>query len=62
MPGMASARRTYLVSVRDNDGPATLEEIRTGRKIRLGSVTDVGTQIERWLGESKLTASKRRKN
>jgi hypothetical protein len=58
---MAPTRRTYLVSVRDNDGPATLEEIRTGRKVRLGSVTDVGTQIERWLGESRLTASERKK-
>jgi hypothetical protein len=46
-------RSTYLVSVRvrGQDGPATIEEVRTGRKARVGSLREAGAQIERWLRE-----------
>jgi hypothetical protein len=44
---------TYIVSVRDTDGPATVEETRTGRKARLGSLKELGAQIERWLREAR---------
>jgi hypothetical protein len=50
---MVPKRRTYIVSVRDDDGPATVEETRTGRKARIGSLKDIGTQIERWLREAR---------
>jgi hypothetical protein len=50
---MVPKRRTYIVSVRDEDGPATLEETRTGRKARIGSLKDIGAQIERWLREAR---------
>lgn len=55
---MAPIRSTYLVSVREHDGPATVEEIRTGRKARLGSLREAGRQIERWLREARPTAPK----
>jgi hypothetical protein len=50
---MVPKRRTYVVSVRDQDGPATVEETRTGRKARLGSLKEIGAQIERWLREAR---------
>ena len=46
-------KRTYIVSVRDHDGPATVEETRTGRKARLSSLKELGAQIERWLREAR---------
>ena len=52
---MASTRRTYLVSAHEHDGPATVEEIRTGRKVRIGSLKEAGSQIERWLREKLET-------
>jgi hypothetical protein len=53
IPGMLPKRMTYIVSVRDTDGPATVEETRTGRKARLGSLKELGAQIERWLREAR---------
>lgn len=50
---MASTRKTFVIDVRDLDGPATVHEIRTGRKARLASVRDSALQIERWLREAK---------
>lgn len=50
---MASTRKTYVVSVRDEDGPATVEEVRTGRKARLASLREIAGQIERWLRETR---------
>ena len=32
---MDSTRKTFVVSVRDQEGPATVQEVRTGRKARL---------------------------
>ena len=52
---MVPKRRTYIVSVRDDDGPATVEETRTGRKARIGSLKDIGAQIERWLREARAS-------
>jgi hypothetical protein len=49
---MARNHRTYLVSVRQHGGPATVEETRTGRKARLRSLSEAPAQIERWLRES----------
>ena len=50
---MSSTRKTFVVSVRDQDGPATVHEVRTGRKARLTSLRDIAGQIERWLGEAR---------
>jgi hypothetical protein len=52
MAAMPSTRKTFVVSVRDQDGPATVHEVRTGRKVRL-ELRDLPGQIERWLGERK---------
>jgi hypothetical protein len=49
---MLPSRRTYLVSVPEHGAPATVEEIRTGRKARLASLSDAVAQIERWLKEA----------
>lgn len=56
---MASTRRTFVVSLRDQDGPATVHEVRTGRKARLGSVQDLAGQIERWLREASRQPERR---
>ena len=49
---MNSTRKTFVVSVRDQDGPATVHEVRTGRKARL-ELGQLAGQIERWLREAK---------
>jgi hypothetical protein len=50
---MPSTRKTFVVSLRDQDGPATVHEVRTGRKARLTSLREIAGQIERWLGEAR---------
>ena len=50
---MTPTRKTFVVSVRDQDGPATVHEVRTGRKARLSSLAGITAQIERWLQEAK---------
>jgi hypothetical protein len=49
---LTSARKTFVVSVRDQDGPATVHEVRTGRQARL-ELRELAGQIERWLKEAK---------
>jgi hypothetical protein len=56
---MPSTRNTFVISVRDQDGPATVEEVRSGRKARLSSLRDTAGQIERWLREPRPTAPSR---
>ena len=50
---MSTPRKTFVVSLRDQDGPATVEEVRTGRKARLSSLREIAEQIERWLREAR---------
>jgi hypothetical protein len=52
MAAMPSTRKTFVVSVRDQDGPATVHEVRTGRKARL-ELSDLSRRIERGLGDGK---------
>ncbi len=54
---MPPARKTYIVSLRENEGPATVEEVRTGRKARLSSLRELAGQIESWLREARATAA-----
>ena len=49
---MASTRKTFVVSLRDEDGPATVHEVRTGRKARLQSLRELAGQIDRWMREA----------
>jgi hypothetical protein len=49
---MTSTRKTFVVSVREQDGPATVHEVRTGRKARLSSLAGITAQIEHWLREA----------
>ena len=56
---MPPIRNSYVVSVHEHDGPATVEEVRTGRKARLSSLRDIAAQIERWLREPTLAAADR---
>jgi hypothetical protein len=56
---MVPIRSASVVSVRDQDRPATVEEVRTGRKARLGSLCEIAGQIERWLREARPTAADR---
>jgi hypothetical protein len=48
---MAEVRKTFVIHVRGDDGPATVQEVRTGRQARLGSLRETVGQIERWLRE-----------
>ncbi|MGH2955613.1 MAG: hypothetical protein ACRDL6_01270 [Solirubrobacterales bacterium] len=48
-----SSRKTFVVSLREQDGPATVHEVRTGRKARLTSLREIAGQIEGWLREAK---------
>jgi hypothetical protein len=48
---MTSTRKTFVVSVRDQDGPATIHEVRTGRQARL-ELRELADQIDRWLRET----------
>ena len=50
---MSSTRKTFVISVRDQHGPATVEEVRTGRKARLSSLSETAGQIERWLRDAR---------
>jgi hypothetical protein len=50
---VTSTRKTFVVSVRDQDGPATIQEVRTGRTVRLASLAEIKAQIERWLRDAK---------
>ncbi len=50
---MPSTRRTFVISLRDQDGLATVQEVRTGRTARLRSLRDIAAQIERWLREAR---------
>jgi hypothetical protein len=52
MAAMPSTRKTFVVSLRDQDGPATVHEVRSGRKARL-ELRELPDQIERWLHEAK---------
>jgi hypothetical protein len=56
---MPTTRKTYVVSVHEYGGAAIVEEVRTGRKARLGALGDAGPQIERWLRDSGPTAPDR---
>ena len=56
---MPSPLKTFVISLRDQDGPTTIEEVRTGRKVRLGSLRETAGQIERWLREGRPGASDR---
>jgi hypothetical protein len=49
---MATTRKTFVVSVRDQDGPATVHEVSTGRQARL-ELRELAEQIQRWLREAK---------
>ncbi len=54
---MAPTRNSFIVLVHQPGGPAIVEEVRTGRKAQLSSLSDAGAQIERWLREPRLTAA-----
>lgn len=41
-----------MVSIRERNGPATVEEVRTGRRASLASLAAAVEQIERWLREA----------
>ena len=58
MAAMPSTRKTFVVSLRDQDGPATVQEVRTGRTARLSSLREIAGQIERWLREARPSAPK----
>jgi hypothetical protein len=44
------SRYTFLVQVHP-EGIATLENLSTHERIRLGDLTEIGPLIERWLAE-----------
>lgn len=54
-----TSRRTYVVTVREPDGPTTVKDVRTGRTVSLGSAVEAGEQIARWLREDEAEAGAR---
>jgi hypothetical protein len=46
---MFSRRHTFMVKVSEPDGAPVLENLRTHERVVLTDLTDVGTQIDRWL-------------
>ncbi|HWH43911.1 MAG TPA: hypothetical protein VNT32_04215 [Thermoleophilaceae bacterium] len=42
-------RRTYIVSVHEQEGDVLLEDVRTRRRVRLADLAEIGEQIARWL-------------
>jgi hypothetical protein len=46
-------RRTYVVTVREPDGHATVKDVRSGKTIRMPSPEQAGEQIARWLREER---------
>jgi len=56
---MSSPRKTFVISMREQDGPATVREVRTGRTARLSSLREIAGQIERWLREARPSAPNR---
>lgn len=60
MRPMAPTRKTFVIHVREDGGPATVQEVRTGRQARLGSLRETVAQIERWLREGRPGREPRR--
>jgi hypothetical protein len=56
---MTEMRKTFVIHVRDGEGPATVQEVRTGRQARLGSLRETVAQIERWLREARPASERR---
>jgi hypothetical protein len=56
---MTSSRKTFVIHVRDGDGPATVQEVRTGRQARMRSLRETVGQIERWLRDGRPPAGPR---
>lgn len=42
-------RRTFVVSVHSGDDHLLLEDVRNRRRVRLGELSEIAQQIERWL-------------
>ena len=49
-------RRTFVVHVHMG-GPATLEDVRTGRTVALAELAAVGDQITEWLAGDGVAAA-----
>ncbi len=41
-------RATYVVSVHEPEGSVTVEDVRSGERVRVAGLADVGDQIARW--------------
>jgi hypothetical protein len=59
---MTEARKTFVIHLRDGDGPATVQEVRTGRQARLSSLHETVGQIERWLHEAQRRSADQRED
>ncbi|MGA9372624.1 MAG: hypothetical protein WBV53_12330 [Solirubrobacterales bacterium] len=46
-------RHSYVVTVREPDGQATVRDVRTGRTAGVRSPAQAAEQIERWLREAR---------
>jgi hypothetical protein len=42
-------RQTFIVQVREEDGLAVLENVRTRELVRVEDLSQIGAQITRWL-------------
>ena len=49
LAGVSISRQTFIVQVREEDGLAVLENVRTRELVRIEDLSEIGLQITRWL-------------
>jgi hypothetical protein len=50
---VAVTRRTFVVQVNEDDLVATVEDVRTQRRVRLATISELPVQIRAWLRTSE---------
>jgi hypothetical protein len=53
---MSSVRRTFVVTVFQEDRTTVVEDVRSGRRERVEDLAHVGERIRDWLEEQSLAA------
>ena len=46
------ARRAFLIRINPADRRAVLEDVRTGARVAIDDLAQIGDHLERWLGDA----------